>query len=670
MNNNETDNDSQTVQNNLIQKNIEDLNLSINKKNIILPYNEINSNKENEDCNILEINKPNNIKYNNITENNNVIKPNFLNDIKYGIDEDGNPMNINDYYKNINNKNGNKKRRPIAYIIKDQNNNNILVDLNGNKIIQKNKDGDYEFPFHFKILIKDFDVKHPELRVNGERLYPIEESPNSKNDNLTEEKKEKNILNNDKEKIVDEISLQIESTETNESTSQKVNNNINCLFKKNIWNKKKFMDLWKLRYGNYNNILRSNTIINTEKEERIPKIKNINRRFKNYSYNKTNNQMNTPNNQEIISRTNSILNSNSVVDDIYYKKSSENSNVNSTDKTNTNKYNNYYNKNIIKINRDYFSKKNIPFSPIKNINLINSYTNKNNNKFHHNRVIHNYIFSNLNSEQNIFKNNNNSQKNDKNYINDYYFNDSETKKNNNLSTLITTPYIGINKNKTKKIFKDFNYNSNKCIFYSNQNSINNNRINRIRNNFINKTLSIKLDNTQNNNYINEENKNKNNCLIINKCLSKDNIMKKKENNIYKKAIKKRNYMTPSDIRSIEISENSIMEYNRNENKENKIENKNKNKIKNSKICKLIKRIPINPKKKVQNKNNKCSILTNEANNMIKKYILNKNIIINKKNILKISLLKDSNEKGRIFNKRNQSFNGEKKNKGLYTDFNY
>ena len=79
-------------------------------------------------------------------------------------------------------------------------------------------------------------------------------------------------------------------------------------------------------------------------------------------------------------------------------------------------------------------------------------------------------------------------------------------------------------------------------------------------------------------------------------------------------------MTPSDIRSIEISENSIMEYNRNENKENKIENKNK--IKNSKICKLIKRIPINPKKKVENKNEKKeenkienTINGNEKNNL-------------------------------------------------------
>ena len=57
-------------------------------------------------------------------------------------------MNIKDYHKNINNK-GSKKKRPIAYIIKDQNNNNILIDLKGNKILQKDKEGDYVNSYMF-----------------------------------------------------------------------------------------------------------------------------------------------------------------------------------------------------------------------------------------------------------------------------------------------------------------------------------------------------------------------------------------------------------------------------------------------------------------------------------------------------------------------------------------
>ena len=108
------------------------------------------------------------------------------NNIKYGIDENGNPINIKEYYKSINesvNLNSNtsifsgitsinqKLKKPIAYITKDENDNNILIDLKGNKITTKNKDGDYDFPLQLHVIIKDFDVKHPELRVNGERYY-------------------------------------------------------------------------------------------------------------------------------------------------------------------------------------------------------------------------------------------------------------------------------------------------------------------------------------------------------------------------------------------------------------------------------------------------------------------------------------------------------------------
>ena len=106
--------------------------------------------------------------------------------IKYGIDETGNPINIKEYYKSINdsvNLNSNssiftgitsinqKLKKPIAYITKDENNNNILIDLQGNKITSKNKDGDYDLSLKLHVIIKDFDVKHPELRVNGERSY-------------------------------------------------------------------------------------------------------------------------------------------------------------------------------------------------------------------------------------------------------------------------------------------------------------------------------------------------------------------------------------------------------------------------------------------------------------------------------------------------------------------
>ena len=136
-----------------------------------------------------------------ITKNENLLKKY---EIEYGIDDSGNPMDVKYYYKNINSNTSNlsksrisgistiREPKPIAFIVKDKtSNNNILIDLKGNPILNKNKDGDYEFPLKFKILIKNFDVQHPELRVNGERnntnkneLFLLEEEINNTNENI------------------------------------------------------------------------------------------------------------------------------------------------------------------------------------------------------------------------------------------------------------------------------------------------------------------------------------------------------------------------------------------------------------------------------------------------------------------------------------------------------
>jgi len=140
---------------------------NFNQMNDNLKNEDYECNKENQEPNIInemENKKKDNNKYDNII---------LAKNIKYGIDETGNPIDVNQYYKNINNKIANKKRL-VAYIIKDENNENVLVDLNGNKII-KNEEGDYEFPFHLKLLIKGFDVSHPELRLTGERIYNFSE---------------------------------------------------------------------------------------------------------------------------------------------------------------------------------------------------------------------------------------------------------------------------------------------------------------------------------------------------------------------------------------------------------------------------------------------------------------------------------------------------------------
>ena len=270
-------------------------------------------NKENKDINVINVignkNRENN-RYDNI-----ILKRS----IKYGIDESGNPMDVNQYYKNINNKIMNKKRL-VAYIIKDENNENVLVDLNGNKII-KNKEGDYEFPFQLKLLIKDFDVKHPELRLTGERIYNNEDSlkmnpsqfPNQSSNifnnilldndqtkitNLVKSDSKVNPLGN-KEQLVEEISFQIDSIETSDNTSLRITNNsnniVNYIYKNNLRNKNDENDIYKLRYGKSRNMAIKNNEMNKNFYE-----KNL----VNYSYNRSKNSI--FNNKEIILRTNRL----------------------------------------------------------------------------------------------------------------------------------------------------------------------------------------------------------------------------------------------------------------------------------------------------------------------------------------------------------------------------
>ena len=163
---------------------------------------------------------------------------NYINhrNITYGIDESGNPMNIRDYYKSINDSvysntntsifsgltsNNNKLKRPIAYITKDEKGNNILMDLKGNIITNKNKEGDFVFPLELHVIVKDFDVKHPELRVNGERYYDekieIEKA-------IDEFKIDKNDLNNYIEKNMKFMNVKFNKSAMKELIHRNISN--------------------------------------------------------------------------------------------------------------------------------------------------------------------------------------------------------------------------------------------------------------------------------------------------------------------------------------------------------------------------------------------------------------------------------------------------------------
>ena len=235
-------------------------------------------------------------------------------------------------------------------------------------------------------------------------------------------------------------------------------------------------------------------------------------------------------------------------------------------------------------------------------------------------------------------------------------------KGNDFNELVEEIY----RNKKKAIFEDFSYRINKSniISYSNNNINNNNNHNRIKKDLINNHILIKINNKEK-----FENKNKN-CLIIKKGKIKShnsssiNNNNNKEKSIPKKNVKKRNVLVHSSIRSIEFSESSIIDYNNKENNfnqkeiDNKISFKNKEIIKDNKISKLIKKIPKFPKKNNQGSTEKCSVLTKEANNMISNFLSKKNILINKKSILKKPFIKNEN----IINKEIQSYNKDKKNK--------
>ena len=88
--------------------------------------------------------------------------------IEYAIDENGNPFNI----KQTNDDSPTKK--PVALIIQKGNKaDNYLIDLQGNKI-SKMEDGYFNYQHNnTRIIIKDFDVQHPELRIYGTRNKDI-----------------------------------------------------------------------------------------------------------------------------------------------------------------------------------------------------------------------------------------------------------------------------------------------------------------------------------------------------------------------------------------------------------------------------------------------------------------------------------------------------------------
>ena len=114
--------------------------------------------------------------------------------IEFAIDENGNPFSI----KQIDN-NSSTIKKPVALIIQKGNKaDNYLIDLQGNKI-SKMEDGYFNYKHNnTRVIIKDFDVQHPELRVYG---TTNKDTLITLNDEDINKSKELNNTNNDNKKF-------------------------------------------------------------------------------------------------------------------------------------------------------------------------------------------------------------------------------------------------------------------------------------------------------------------------------------------------------------------------------------------------------------------------------------------------------------------------------------
>ena len=484
-----------------------------------------------------------NIKDNNPVNINN-LKANFFqySKIKYGIDESGNPMNIKEYYKSINdsvysNSNtsifsgltsmGNKIKRPIAYIMKDKDGNNTLIDLKGNIITNKNKEGDYVLPLELHVIIKDFDIKYPELRVNGERHYEEKLEISEKNEN------EENSINNDIKN--DNLNYKNDTNDKNEindliyrtKTNIKNNNKNKILLRTHGISGLKYSPSPKKVTNRINNLYKNpKYFLDNLAKSKIKKHMTKNRSFltPKLRYNKFNNDI-------IFSKSNHDL--------VLYKEN------NKANKDIDIKMKKIFSLNAIKKNKS--RKRNILIEKMDTDCIINNTkvipTNKK-NKFY-NSV--NTIPNKMNVKNNIYKTNNSKKKVDN----------------------MTNKYFRMQNNK-----KGLNNKINKC----NNNKENNNLIKRINKNKLitysqKKKNNIFINLSQSNRIYNKNNVNINNNINISNSYISKKIKKivLNERNKMKKLNKSERYYILS-----EEADNMIKSYSR-----KKIINENNKALRNN-----------------------------------------------------------------------------------------
>ena len=195
---------------NLDEQNIVNYDEKITNKNEIIKKdqndekrNNININIKSSTSFIEENNYINKNNQNELTIQNNEqqnlpfgiqIPKELFDQIEYAIDENGNPFNIKQNNKDT------SLKKPVALIIQKENKDqNYLIDLQGKKI-PKMEDGYFNYKNNnIRVIIQDFDVQHPELRVYGTRNRNTlsineEEKFDEKEDNNINEIKQKYSL--------------------------------------------------------------------------------------------------------------------------------------------------------------------------------------------------------------------------------------------------------------------------------------------------------------------------------------------------------------------------------------------------------------------------------------------------------------------------------------------
>ena len=195
---------------NLDEQNIVNYDEKITNKNEIIKKdqndekrNNININIKSSTSFIEENNYINKNNQNELTIQNNEqqnlpfgiqIPKELFDQIEYAIDENGNPFNIKQNNKDT------SLKKPVALIIQKENKDqNYLIDLQGKKI-PKMEDGYFNYKNNnIRVIIQDFDVQHPELRVYGTRNRNTlsineEEKAEEKEENNIDEIKQKYSL--------------------------------------------------------------------------------------------------------------------------------------------------------------------------------------------------------------------------------------------------------------------------------------------------------------------------------------------------------------------------------------------------------------------------------------------------------------------------------------------